>query len=1389
MTIRITDIDPEVASPETSLNEMRKAGAAAAGNSSTADRNTSVRKAVRARLRAVRKAIYDGRIVRGADAQAREWLADNSRLLVTVERSLRDFGELTRELPAFEVGGELAPRVCSVAAKYLHASGGVVREELLVAFVSGYQEKEDLLMSELWALKPALQLAALERLGNAGNVPDLLKSIRRISEANWKELFESLSAVDALLCSDRAYARMEPDSRDRYRSIVAELASHSGETERQVAAAALALASEAQFAPIGGPPGERRSHVGYYLLDDGVRRLRDHIGYVTPARTRFGELLLRNATAIHLGGIEVLTLLIVYGALTRLDHLTPVFAGFFLLIIPATQAAVDFMNNLATSLARPRVLPKLDFSEGIPADCATMVAVPTLLLNETQVRELVMDLEIRYLANRDPNLYLALITDSPDSDRASDEKDRFVDLCSELIQDLNRRYGNSSATPFYMFHRHRVFNASEGRWMGWERKRGKLLDLNRLLRGGFDSFPVKIGNLEILPRIRYVITLDSDTQLPRGAAQRMIGAIAHPLNRAVIDPETKMVVEGYGLLQPRIGVSIQSASRSWLASLYSGQTGFDIYTRAVSDVYQDLFGEGIFTGKGIYEVDAFRDSVEQRFPENALLSHDLIEGIFARVALVSDIELIDDYPSHFSAYSRRKHRWMRGDWQILRWILARVPDREGRLINNHTSLISRWKIVDNLRRTLLEPATLALLLSGWFYLPGSPWFWTAVSVAIMLMPAYSSLLFAVVRVPWRRSGFGAWLWDEAKAVVRDHVFVLLRITFLLHESLLATDAIVRSIARVFFTRQRLLQWETAAEAEANTRARSASDRYLRWSPWLAIFIGAALWRLRPDSFPLAIPFLSAWILAGAISYWLSLAPRHARSGLTAKDIRFLRNSTLRIWRYFREFSSPETNWLIPDNVREDGRVADRLSPTNLGFLLNARVAAVQFGYLTVAEFVELTKLSLDSALRLPRYRGHFLNWNTTQPLAALDPKFVSTVDSGNLAACLWTLGQAAEQFAREAPPADLLWQGIRDFAIQVGSSGEPGAAAIRDRVLRSGANWQQCLPELEELALHFAQMASPSLSWWAHELVERCRRARNWLETGLTEQLKQDLNSIAQTSSQLVGEMDFSFLYDPRRKVLSVGYNSTTDRIEPSTYDLLASESRIASFVAIAKGDIPQESWFHLGRKHTVSHGNRVLISWTGTIFEYLMPALWMRHYPQTIMQDSMRSTVRAQKYFGREAGLPWGISESAHVTPETDEYGYAAFGLPELAMRRTEAPPKVISPYSTFLAAMVDAKGAMANLHRMDQAGFSGEYGFYEAIDYTSGSPVVVRSWMVHHLGMSMLAMANVLLDCPFQRLFHSEPYVLATELLLHERVPSAITVEVEEVPKVMAMADEATA
>ena len=1384
-----------------------------------------------------------------------QWLYDNSRLIRTDLQDLDSGAKALSKLPAVRTQeDECIPRPVVLARALLEATDYRLTESNFFYFLQAVEDIEPLRLAELGGMLPGLKIALLELISDRGwqaleafrsqaldapsfGIGRIVRSLRFIGEIDWKEIIEPLAIVHRILCLDPSgvYTRMDFETREQYRKTVAEIAARSDVGEAQVARCAVSMA-ESAVVERSAPEAlrQRLRHVGYYLVDPvGSEELLHQVNYRPSLPGSIQRLFRRNPDEVYIIGIEFVTLIAVVTliwSLVRMQGGWGLIFGALLLILPATQAAVEVMNYLVTTVLTPRPLPKIDYSKGVDVASATMVAIPTLLINEKQIRGLVDDLEIRYLVNRDPNIFYALLTDLPDTAEPAEEQDARVDLAVSLIEDLNGKYAPEGCGGFYLFHRHRVYNPRESAWMGFERKRGKLLDLNQLLRKVYDPFPVKAGDLLKLPAIRYVLTLDSDTQLPRGSAQRLIGAMAHPLNRPLVDPETRIVTQGYGILQPRVGISVHSATRSRLASIYSGQTGFDIYSRAVSDVYQDLYSEGIFTGKGIYDVDALRQVLEHRFPRNTLLSHDLIEGAYARAGLVSDTEVIDDYPSHYSAYNRRKHRWLRGDWQVIRWIFNKVPDESRRLVENPISLVNRWKIVDNLRRSLIEPATFFLLVAGWFWLPGGPRFWTLVTLGLLFLPIYFRLLFSVIRATARQDAIA--LRESIKDWLTGHVSILLNIAFLAHQSLVSIDAIVRTVVRSTITHSRLLEWETATEAELGIRKRTPVDVYLDWVPAVAIVLGFGLW-LSPEATPYALPFLLAWCFSKAISVWINRAPLLEEYQLTSPDRSFLRQVALQTWRYFATFSGDHNHWLIPDNVQEEPyRVAERISPTNIGFLLNARQAAVEFGYLTLSEFVQQTEKTLQTLGRLPRCLGHFSNWYDNLTLKPLEPVFVSSVDSGNVVASLWSLKQGCLALLREPVLRENSWFGLLDYFEQKGRNKEfvswyPGVQAgspatwlpaLSARDTESPAQSEEearvhalveevrlftpwFLPEYaavrdlssEILELPASAPAPRTAAGFYASVNEQLRAAQSRAEVppqtrALIQQLQDELSpcerrindlasrlrAIAAHAERLIREMKFDKLTDKRRNLLSVGYNVTKQELSSSCYDLLASEARIATFIAVAKGDAAQETWFRLGRQHTVSEGESVPVSWTGTMFEYLMPVIWMKSQPNTLLDRAVRAAVRAQQKYGMRHSVPWGISEAAYSKTDADgNYQYAAFGVPSLGLNVARAGSLVVSPYSSCLALLVDAEAAITNLRGIARKKWFTEYGFYESADYTnhpsrrfgSRSYDLVRCWMAHHQGMSLTAICNVLFDQPFQRWFHAEPLVQASELILQER------------------------
>ncbi len=1417
------------------------------------------------------------------------WLKENPGLL---RGAMLEISGSERELnraPCVRTGAREHPRVVALSRNLLGALHDQWSEPGFTAYIEEFQKLHPLALRELFVFPPALKQAILEKLVPAANaliqgkatdeqiarIPCLMRSLQALSITGWRDLLEPLIVIDQILRRDPVYGRMDYASREEYRRAVAEIAQRSELSEADVAAAAADLAAKAKAEPITQDRTHaRRAHVGYYLIAEGRGALFARVGYYPSWIDRIRGLVKGHADAFFIGGILAVSIFLIGIILIPgLADDYPLFGlalAFLFTLIPASQGAVELINHLVTALFNAVPLPKLDYSDGLPLGATTLVAVPALLLNEKQTRKLVNDIEVRYLGNRDNNLHFALLTDLPDSVEEPREPDAhpLVELAAQLILDLNRKYPDSGS--FLLLHRHRIFNPKQGVWMGWERKRGKLLDLNKLLRGNNDSFPVRVGDLSILPKVKYVLTLDSDTQLPPGVAAQLVGTICHPLNRAIIDPVRRIVRAGYGILQPRVGVSVQSASRSRLASLYSGQTGLDVYSNAVSDVYQDLYGEGIFTGKGLYEVDLLHQVLDRRFPRNFLLSHDLIEGFYARAGLVTDVKVIDDYPSHVSAYSRRKHRWVRGDWQIVRWLFGRVPDEAGHLVSNPISTASRWKILDNLRRSLVEPATFALFLAGWFGLPRGPVFWTLAALVLLFLPSYVQLLFSLIRAAFAAST-SAVLVDGLEGFYASQAVGLLTLAFLPQQALLSIDAIVRTLVRSFVTRQRLLEWETAAEAETGHKL-TAVDRYLSVVPAVAILIGLLLAWLYPHSFLIASPILLLWAFSPRLSLWLNRPPREELVPISAKDELFLRDILLRTWRYFAHFCNETNHWLIPDNVEEDNwQVAQRVSPTNLGLLFNSRDVALEAGHLTSVEYLDLTQRTLDSLDQMEKCHGHIKNWYNIITIEAFVPGLISSVDSGNLVASLWTLRMHCLELVDKPLLLNRLFRSATDhlrLLQQLRIITGKDAGTFQSAALE-GEDWIQMLlafarslhgdwrPHDEKSSpcsfLAHAAAHTPEDEYWiaatqkrfsavAHLIGNylpwllpefaplRCIEGLNLsapiardlsplnapafideldialqricppaeedsdlrllaeqLRSLLAEtrknfvNLRENLQRIAVRAERLTEAMDFSCLLHRGRNLLSVALRANSDKVDDACYDLLASEARTAGFLAIAKGDIPPSTWFSMGRSHTLATGSPVLSSWTGTMFEYLMPALWMRTYRDTMLDGSLRGAVAAQRSHVSSLHIPWGISEAAYSTRDKDgHYQYHGFGIPALALSPSADDGPVISPYSSFLAMPFDREAALANLQYIADLGWIGEYGFYEGGDYRASKnapqrksePVIVRSWMAHHQGITLLALANVLFDGAIHRWFHADPRVQACELLLHEKPlrPSAI-------------------
>ncbi len=1449
--------------------------------------------------RLAERVVHDRSARQEADA-----LAD--RLLELANRSMEPAATILRQ---FE-GGPLAPAFAVQLVQRLRDQDPAITPAL------------QWLEQRLAAEGPTTEIVRHEHQRQAAlnvTVRNVITSMRLISAFDWAEFFESVSLVDAILWGDSGFAAPDFATRDRYRRAVEDLSRCSPHDEREVARRAVYKAKYflAQAEKASDSTADPRGYPGYYLIGNGRIPFEQELGFRMPVKTWLRRAYVTNATSRYLATIAIvsgiiLALFLFTSGAAEAGVIGLLLAG-LLALVPASDLAIALVNREVTELLGPRVLPRLALLDGLPVDLRTLVAIPTLLIDQTQVAKQLERLEVHHLANPDDNLRFALVTDWIDAPHETMPRDDdLLEAAVKGIDELNRRQGPASDgnARFFLFHRRRGWNESEQSWIGWERKRGKLHELNRLLRGATDTtFIAADGKNPTVPAgIRYVITLDADTRMPRGTACKLVGTMAHPLNRPRFDPRVGRVVEGYALLQPRVTPTLPTDREgSLFQRISSGPAGIDPYASAVSDVYQDLFGEGSYIGKGIYDVDAFEAALEGRVPENALLSHDLFEGIFARAGLVTDIEFFEEFPSRYEVARVRQHRWVRGDWQLLPWIIGRT---KGAPVRVSIPLIGRWKMLDNLRRALFAPAAFLALIAGWSLPFASPLRWTAFVLGCIAIPP---LLYVLIGAIPRRRGISKR--SYARAVATDLALALshivLTIILLADQARLMADAIVRTVARVYGTRRRLLEWVTAAEAKIDSD-HSLTNSYRRMMPAVILATAAGIFVVlrAPAVWPVAVPFTLLWVLSPLVAYWISLPAREAvAEPLSEREARTLRLTARRTWLFFEKFVGPEDHALPPDNFQEEPTpvVAHRTSPTNLGLYLLSIVAAHDFGWIGTVDAIERLEATLATMNGLERFRGHFYNWYDTRDLRPLDPKYISSVDSGNLAGHLIALGQACREILDRPLLGPRVLSGIADAIVLLRQSRREIAddrrtqtvtrkqldeaidalTAVLRPIPKIPDEWLQRLEELESRAQTMTDIARTLtaeqdygadvelLAWaeavragiashardfhtampWAeavfgsallgrseiagHHLVSTVERSLLSIPTlgdaperyddvlseltplrersapentapsgtvgridmvieGLARSaagcvaLRRRLSTLVRLTETLFEEMEFGFLFDSTRKLFSIGYRVPDHSLDPSCYDLLASEARLTSFVAIAKGDVPSSHWFHLGRALTPVDRGSALVSWSGSMFEYLMPMLVMHSPSESLLGQTCLFVVRRQKKYGAERGVPWGVSESAYNARDLQlTYQYSNFGVPGLGLKRGLSEDVVVAPYATALAAMIDPKAAAENFSRLAAAGAQGRYGFYEALDYTATrlpenqAVGVVHAYMAHHQGMSLVALANVLHDGVMRARFHAEPRMQATELLLQERTPRNVLITRPRVEEVRAVAN----
>ncbi|MGZ4792540.1 MAG: glucoamylase family protein, partial [Ilumatobacteraceae bacterium] len=1296
-------------------------------------------------------------------------------------------------------------------------------------------------------------------------VRNVITSMRLISWFDWAQFVESVSLVDEVLRERSRFGEMDFATRDSYRKAVEELSKGSGLSEIKVASKAADMADAAPTVEaIGASLAARQHDPGYYLIADGRAALERDLNVKIPSAVRLRRAYVRYPATGYIATLTLVTALVLAVPLWLSRDRRAAGLGLIVVAIfalgPASDLAVALVNRMVTRILGPVRLPRFDLDTGVPTDLRTLVVVPMLLANEADAESLVSGLEVHYLGNREGDVRFALLSDwldAPSEEVPGDEE--LLATAAAAIDRLNERHGEApgGGARFLLFHRKRRWNEAEGCWMGWERKRGKLHELNALLRGSQTTSIITTERPASIPPtdVRYVVTLDADTRLPRGAVGQLVGTIAHPLNQPTFDATIGRVTQGYGVLQPRITPTLPADHGGTIFQrVFGGSAGIDPYASAVSDVYQDLFQEGSFTGKGIYDIDAFEAALAGRVPENTMLSHDLFEGTFARAGLVTDIELFDEFPSNYLVSAARQHRWARGDWQLLPWILDRARDAAGNRSHNLIPGISRWKMVDNLRRTIAAPFALATLVAAWALPSVSAVLWTAFVIAAVSIPAALPVVLSVLP---RRHGISkrSHLRDVVDDISLAVGHVLFGLTFLAHQAWLMVDAIGRTLARLLITRRNLLEWTTAAQAKASHTLR-LTGFYQRMAGGVALSVVVSVVVIvggKSGDAAIAAPFLVLWLFSPVVARVVSVPVSHLVAGeLSDGEIKTLRLTARRTWLFFETFVDKEDNWLPPDNFQDDPKpvIEHRTSPTNIGMYLLAVVTARDFGWIGTLDMVERLEQTLTTIGNLELFRGHLYNWYDTRDMRQLEPPYVSSVDSGNLAGHLLTVANACRQMIDQPLPVAAALTGIADnIALTRQAAGAIGTDRRSQTVstrhledaleLPDGADAVPATPEawsarLAELSTYTHTLSDVATTLSAQhgdgpdsELVTWAEAANLAVDSHLRDlvvlgspgsatafptiaelsdppyrsvgqelpaaaTLVRRLQAIAEKADQIFRDMDFSFLFDPTRKLFSIGFRVREGALDPSYYDLLASEARLTSFLAIAKGDVAPDHWFRLGRALTPVGRGSALISWSGSMFEYLMPELVMRAPENSLLEQTNRLVVARQIRYATELGVPWGISESGFNARDLSQtYQYSSFGVPGLGLKRGLSEDVVVAPYATALAAMVQPVAAVRNFTRLAKVGASGRYGFREALDYTArrlpegASVAIVQSYMAHHQGMALVSIGNVLNHRAMIERFHADPIVEATDLLLQERMPRNVLVARPRAEEVKSAAD----
>lgn len=1294
------------------------------------------------------------------------------------------------------------------------------------------------------------QVSVSDRLEDFGFT---IRALRLMTRLDWELMIERVSPAALTLALDPSgdYPNMDPPTRAWYRNRISDFSLITGTSEISLAQLAVEAANDGQL------PEQR--HIGYYLIDDGLLQFCTTIGMTLPWKERLTRRL-KSKPAVTLVSVTVMFTLLV---LAMIYVLVMAYAGVWtatimvvMAAIPSSQIGMELSVFIIAQLTLPAgktkfspgtkraaSLPKMKFGPHLPSEHASAVVIPTLLSSKQSIINEFQRLEIRYLANPERHVSFGLLTDFLDAPSEQYPGDEM--LLEEAINQVSRLVSTYPDTHFFLYHRPRSYRKHDDIWMGEERKRGKLEEFNALIAGEGDSTRLIVGKISRIKAIRYVITLDSDTELPPGTARRLIEAMAHPLNIARIEIGDTRVRRGFGIIQPRVSTNFLSARMSRLAWLLNDQVGVDPYFVNYSDLYHDLAGDAIYHGKGIYDPRVFHQVLGGRLPDGRILSHDLLEGNHVGVALAADIQLFDTFPPTHHELFMRNHRWTRGDWQVGIWSLSRVPSPLG-LVRNPLSAIGRFKHADNLRRSLI-PVSIVMLAVLSLAMPRAI---QVVAVVVIVATFSMPLALYVIRLPLEIiRGTLPWRGFITSAAISIHTLLMApRLAYL------SFDAIIRTWYRLTISGRKLLEWRTAAEVSSVSGIRIDVP-----SLFLSLGMVALIVTVRPG---LALTYLlGGWALAPLVQIWLDRAPRPSDDrAVTNSERAHLRGVGLQIWRFFDELMTAEHHHLPPDNLQValKFQVASRTSPTNIGMGFLSWMAIRDLGFVTNGQLLDRTSASLETLAKLETFNGHIYNWYDTTTLLPLEPRYVSMVDSGNLMAALWAFKEGMHELpdeplisinnaksmieltrefkGRDPGAAQSVMTELLELAsalevsIQLGGTkylapfrelcavtvarseeltlrAKPTTQYLSLRLQAQAGAWLSVLDEFLEWHLDLAVpqvtvrsgMSEDALDWlhqavarvpslnelantlilpdlagvspeanaWLHEILRR----RRLVQAPAVRQLAR-IKEVATKASQLADRTEMGFLYDRKRRAFHIGYDVDKAAFDLSYYDLLASEARLGSYTAIAAGQVPAEHWWALGRNSRRCDGVPVLLSWSGTMFEYFMPRLLMREYPGTLLGAAYRNALKLQQRYGMRLQIPWGISESGHSALDYENtYQYRAFGVPALGIQHGLDQGVVVSPYATMLSLSADVAEAISNLTQLEKLGMRGDMGYFEAIDFRRAATITgergvgVYTYMSHHQGMSLVAIANALGGDPFQRRFHRDLRVRATEALLHER------------------------